>query len=100
MFLRGLGMREIVRDYLDLKIARRGFIKRMSQAGFGAAAAASALKSLEPLVHAQAPSAGAAAAAPGPGLVTPFEGNGGELLAEQLRAAGVKFLFLGNGSGV
>jgi thiamine pyrophosphate-dependent acetolactate synthase large subunit-like protein len=93
-------MREIVRDYLDQKIARRGFIKRMSQAGFGAAAAASALKSLEPLVHAQAPQAGAAAAAPAPGLVTPFEGNGGELLAEQLRAAGVKFLFLGNGSGV
>ena len=90
-------MREIVRDYLDLKIPRRGFMKRMSQAGFGVAAAASALESLEPLVHAQGTQAGAS---PSPGLVTPFEGTGGELLAEQLRAAGVKFLFLGNGSGV
>lgn len=90
-------MRDIVRDYLDLKIPRRGFIKRMSQAGFGAAAAASALESLEPLVHAQAPDAGVPSS---PGLMTPFEGTGGELLAEQLRAAGVKFLFLGNGSGV
>jgi benzoylformate decarboxylase len=72
-------------------------MKRMSQAGFGVAAAASALKSLEPLVHAQATQAGAS---PSPGLVIPFEGTGGELLAEQLRAAGVKFLFLGNGSGV
>lgn len=90
-------MREIVRDYLDLKIPRRGFMKRMSQAGFGVAAAASALKSLEPLVYAQGTQAGAS---PSPGLVIPFEGTGGELLAEQLRAAGCKFLFLGNGSGV
>jgi thiamine pyrophosphate-dependent acetolactate synthase large subunit-like protein len=72
-------------------------MKRMSQAGFGVAAATSTLKSLEPLVHAQ----GTQAAAPtAEGLMTPFEGTGGELLAEQLRAAGVKYLFLGNGSGV
>ena len=90
-------MREIVRDYLDLRVPRRGFMKRMSQAGFGVAAASSALRSLEPLVHAQEAQA---AASPSPGLVTPFEGTGGELLAEQLRAADVKFLFLGNGSGV
>jgi thiamine pyrophosphate-dependent acetolactate synthase large subunit-like protein len=90
-------MRDIVKDYLDLKIPRRGFMKRMSQAGFGVGAAASALKSLEPLVHAQGTQAGAS---PSPGLVMPFEGTGGELLAEQLQAAGVKFLFLGNGSGV
>jgi thiamine pyrophosphate-dependent acetolactate synthase large subunit-like protein len=90
-------MREIVRDYLDGRIPRRAFIKRMSQAGFGIAAAASALKSLEPLVYAQETPAGAS---PSPGLVTPFEGTGGELLAEQLRAAGIKYLFLGNGSGL
>ena len=106
-------MREIVRDYLDGRIPRRTFVKRMSQAGFGAAAAASALKSLEPLAHAQGgqaaqPQGGQAAPvqgspagdSPAGGLVIPFEGTGGELLAEQLRAAGIKFLFLGNGSGL
>ncbi len=98
-------MRDIVKDYLDGRIPRRAFIKRMSQAGFGVAAAASALKSLEPLVYAQGTPAGAspspqAGASPSPGLVIPFEGTGGELLAEQLRAAGVKYLFLGNGSGL
>src|SRR5207248_11383872 len=41
----------------------------------------------------------AAPATPGT-LITPFQGTGGELLAEQLRAAGTKYLFLGNGSGL
>lgn len=90
-------MREIVRDYLDRTMPRRDFFKRMSQAGFGTAAALSALESLEPVLQAQGADAGAAAS---PGLVTPFQGTGGELLAEQLRAAECRYLFLGNGSGV
>jgi len=97
-------MRDIVRDYLDGRIPRRAFMKRMSQAGFGVAAATSVLKSLEPLAHAQARSGARAQNGqvnfPAAGLTTPFEGNGGEVLVEQLRAAGVKFLFLGNGSGL
>ena len=89
-------MRDIVRDYLDQTIPRRSFVKRMSQAGFGVTAVTSVLKSLEPLVQAQSAQAGDAPAE----LLTPFEGNAGEVLAEQLRAAGIKFLFLGNGSGL
>ncbi|PYS14473.1 MAG: hypothetical protein DMG15_08030 [Acidobacteria bacterium] len=97
-------MRDIVRDYLDGRIPRRAFMKRMSQAGFGVAAAASALKSLEPLARAQAGQGtrgqSSQADSRAGGLTIPFEGTGGELLVEQLRAAGVKFLFLGNGSGL
>ena len=98
-------MRDIVKDYLDGLIPRRAFMKRMSQAGFGVAAAASALKSLEPLARAQSGQGARGQAqtsvnSPAGSLTTPFEGTGGELLAEQLRAAGVKFLFLGNGSGL
>src|SRR4051812_21974621 len=110
-------MRQIVKDYLDGLIPRRTFIKRMSRAGFGAATTASVLTSLEPLAHShaqeqegtpaeggQAPrgrgQAGAAATATPGTLITPFQGTGGELLAEQLRAAGTKYLFLGNGSGL
>src|SRR5437867_11611053 len=98
-------MRDIVKDYLDGLIPRRAFMKRMSQAGFGVAAAASALKSLEPLARAQAGREtrgqnSQAADSPAGGLTIPFEGTAGELLAEQLRAAGVKYLFLGNGSGL
>ena len=47
-------MRAIVGDYLDGRISRRGFMSRMSQAGFSALAASSALQSLDPLVQAQA----------------------------------------------
>src|SRR2546427_7935652 len=98
-------MRDIVKDYLDGLIPRRAFMKRMSQAGFGVAAAASALKSLEPLARAQSGQGARGQAqtsvnSPAGSLTTPFEGTGGELLAEQLRVAGVKFLFLGNGSGL
>ncbi len=98
-------MRDIVKDYLDGLIPRRAFMKRMSQAGFGVAAAASALKSLEPLARAQSGrgargQAQTSADSSAGSLTKPFEGTGGELLAEQLRAAGVKFLFLGNGSGL
>src|SRR5205807_1069384 len=103
-------MRQIVKDYLDGLIPRRTFMKRMSQAGFGAAATASVLKSLEPLAQAQEQEetpaeggqaargrGGQAAPAPPGTLIAPFQGTGGELLAEQLRAAGTKYLFLGNG---
>jgi len=52
-------MREIVKDYLDGSIPRRTFMKRMSRAGFGVAAIASALESLEPLAQAQGGGQGA-----------------------------------------
>lgn len=66
-------MRKIVGDYLDGKIPRRGFMSRMSQAGFSALTASSALQSLDPLVQA-APQGGQSAA----GSIIPFEGTGGE----------------------
>src|SRR5262249_6458032 len=91
-------MRDIVKDYLDGLIPRRAFMKRMSQAGFGVTAAASALKSLEPLARAQSGrgtrgQAQTSADSSAGTLTTSFEGTGGEMLAEQLRAAGVKVLF-------
>ena len=55
-------MRKIIGDYLDGRISRRGFMSRMSQAGFSALAASSALQSLDPLVQA-APQGGQTAVA-------------------------------------
>jgi thiamine pyrophosphate-dependent acetolactate synthase large subunit-like protein len=89
-------MREIVKEYLDHRISRRGFMTRMTGAGFGTVAAASALRSLEPAVQASS----AQGSAPAAGGLISFRGTGGEILAEQLKAAGIKFLFLGNGSGL
>lgn len=88
-------MRELVRDYLEGSISRRTFMRRMTMAGFTTVAATSALKSLQPLSAVQAAEVDDAMQP-----VNPFNGRVGELLAEQLKAAGVEFLFLGNGSGL
>ncbi len=87
-------MRELARDYLGGRISRRRFLSRSAAAGFGLAAARSALGSLEPMLRQEAMNTTRAA------TTTVFTGTGGELLAEQLRAAGVRFLFVCNSSGM
>lgn len=83
-------MRELVDQYLRNNLSRRGFLNRMAQAGFSALAAKSVLAALPPVF-------GQTGEKP---YTRVFRGTGGELLAEQLRAAGVEYLFLGNASGV
>ena len=83
--------RELVEDYLGRRLSRRGFLGGLSRLGFGAGAATALVDSLAPLAAA-ATEGGAAAAAPA------LEGTGGQLLVEQLRAAGVRFLFNCNSS--
>ena len=84
-------MRALVRDYLDLGLSRRGFLKAMAAAGFTLTAAESVLKNLAPVAHAETA---------GKEYWKEFEGNGGELLAEQVLQTGNEYLFVGNGSGL
>ncbi|MCI0391941.1 MAG: thiamine pyrophosphate-binding protein [Acidobacteria bacterium] len=82
-------MREMASDLLSGKINRRAFVRRMAGAGFSLVAAKSAADSLEPLALS--------------GISTEtktFAGTGGELLAKQLLAAGTKFIFVANSSGM
>lgn len=82
-------MRELVTAYLDKRVSRRRFINRMASWGFSAAAASAILESLIPVAEAES-----LAATPGADpSVKVIEGTGGELLVEQLRAAGVRFIF-------
>lgn len=90
-------MREIVKEYLGQAISRRSFIRKSTAAGFSAAAARSALCALEPIVNAKASSPFYASSG---SSTRSFTGTGGELLAEQLRAAGVHFIFVCNSSGM
>ncbi len=87
-------MRELVRSYLQKGLNRRGFVERMVQSGFSLVAANAVLASLAP-AFAQDDAKGGAKP-----YTRTFRGTGGELLAEQLREAGVEYLFLGNGTGV
>src|SRR5215470_16857427 len=86
-------MRDSVKDYLERGLSRRAFIRRTTAAGFSLAAAESAMNALEPLISA------AHHDAPANDIKT-FTGAGGELLAEQLRAAGTQFIFVCNSSGM
>src|SRR5712692_10074166 len=78
-------MRELVREYLDLGISRRSFIRKAAAAGFSLPAARSAAAALAPLQAAG---------------TRPITGTGGELLAEQLLAVGTRFVFICNSSGM
>src|SRR5262247_2774781 len=82
-------MRDLAGEYLGDRISRRAFIRRSSAAGFSLAAAESAANALTALTS----SAQRASA-------SPFAGTGGELLAEQLRAFGTRFIFICNSSGM
>ena len=80
-------MRNLADRYLLGEISRRDFVRLSTAAGFSLAAARSAAGALESVA-----SRGAA--------TTTFQGTGGELLAEQLRAAGIRFIFICNSSGM
>ncbi len=83
-------MRELVQRYLQNGLSRRGFVQRMVQSGFSLMAANSVLAALRPVFQQDR-------AQP---YTRTFRGTGGELLAEQLRDAGVEYLFLGNATGL
>ncbi len=82
-------MRDFAGEFLRDRISRRAFIRKASAAGFSLAAAESAAAALDPLARAAQRA-----------LVRSFVGTGGELLAEQLRAFGTRFIFVCNSSGM
>lgn len=84
-------MQELVKDLIQHKLTRRGFLSSMAVAGYSAGAARSALASVSPFVQ----ESRAAEA-----LTRTVTGTGGELLAEQLIEAGAQFMFVSNGSGL
>jgi len=91
-----MSMQGLVKDYLGGRISRRSFIRRSTAAGFSVVAAHSAIDALQPIVNANR----AATVSTTTGSTTTVNGTGGELLAEQLRAAGVRFIFVCNSSGM
>ena len=89
-------MRDLVKDYLGKKVSRRSFISKATAAGFTVAAARSSLGSLEPIVRAETVRSTTAATT----STRSFSGTGGELLAEQIRSTGTRFIFICNSSGM
>jgi thiamine pyrophosphate-dependent acetolactate synthase large subunit-like protein len=82
-------MRDLVHAFISRRIDRRGFAKGMMAAGFSVAAAESVVAALAPMAAAQDAPAG---------KFRTLEGTGAYLLVQQLKAAGVKHVFYGNGT--
>ena len=76
-------MRHLVAQLLTNGISRRDFVRRLAAAGVTTAAVDSILASVDAL--AQTPVA--------PEAIRVFQGTGGEAMAEQLIASGVKYVF-------
>lgn len=84
-------MRELVSLFLDHRLSRRDFAKRLMALGYTASATASILEPLEAIE----PIRPSAAARDDERVIS---GTGGELLVAQARAAGVEYLFTNPGS--
>lgn len=86
-------MRELVTEFLNHNLSRRGFLRKMVAAGFSTVAAESVLESLNPFVVAGAP-----LRTDGTTGYKTVKGTGADVLVEQWAAAGTEFVIIGNSS--
>ncbi len=84
-------MRELLRDYMEGHLSRRSFFQRLVAAGFTATAASSVIRSAESGEQEELVD----------GVGSSFytqSGTGAELLCEQVKAAGTRYIFSNPGS--
>lgn len=82
-------MRDLAMRFLNGELSRRGFLKGLLATGVSLTAAQSVVDSFKSYAEAQDIP---------PSVIKPFQGEAGELIAECLRAAKVKYMFFCNGS--
>ncbi len=88
-------MKELIKQYLDHGLSRRQLISGLSALGMSARRRqGSGAKS-----RADGPGRAPAAAAAATGAIREVEGNGGALFVEQLKAAGVEYIFFNPSTG-
>ena len=80
-------MKELIRQYLDKSISRRDLTKGLTAAGLTVATAKTIAQSLA------TPAAAQTAAPAAQPKIRDFRGTGGALFVQQLKAAGVEFIF-------
>ena len=84
-------MKELIKQYLDNGISRRGLMTGLSALGMSSVAVKAVAESLETF--------GQGAAPPPPSAVRQMKGTGGELFVQQLKAAGVQHIFFNPSTG-
>jgi benzoylformate decarboxylase len=83
-------MKELAYQFLEGRTSRRGFIQALTALGVSTAGVSRTVRALEAVSPEETAAASAAA--------RDFTGTGGELMVEQMKAAGVKYLFTNPGS--
>jgi benzoylformate decarboxylase len=84
-------MKELIKNFLDDGVSRRQLMTGLSALGMSSVAANAMAQSLAPF--------GQAAAAPAPAAVREMRGTGGALFVQQLKAAGVEYIFFNPSTG-
>ena len=87
-------MKGLIKQYLDRSVSRRGLLSGLASVGMSSIAARSMASSLAPF-QAQAQQQGEDL----PSWMRVVEGTGGKLLVEQLKAAGISYIFVNPSSG-
>jgi benzoylformate decarboxylase len=85
-------MKELIKQYLDRGISRRRLVSGLSALGMSTVAAKAVAQNLAPLSQNRAPD-------PAPAAIREVAGNGGKLFVEQLKAAGVEYIFFNPSTG-
>jgi benzoylformate decarboxylase len=88
-------IKDLIKGYVDNNLSRRQFLAGLAGLGLSASAASSLAKDLNPFVT----RTDDADPEPLPGWARSVHGTGGQLIIEQLKAAGVEHLFINASSG-
>jgi thiamine pyrophosphate-dependent acetolactate synthase large subunit-like protein len=89
-------MKELIKQYLDQGLSRRQLVSGLSAIGMSSVAARAVAQNLAPFGQGGGPATGQAVA---PAAIREVEGNGGKLFVEQLKAAGVEYIFFNPSTG-
>jgi thiamine pyrophosphate-dependent acetolactate synthase large subunit-like protein len=89
-------MKDLIKQYLDQGMSRRQLVSGLSALGMSTVAAKAMAQNLAPAAAGQTAVPAASAA---PAVIREVEGNGGRLFVEQLKAAGVEYIFFNPSTG-
>jgi thiamine pyrophosphate-dependent acetolactate synthase large subunit-like protein len=89
-------MKDLIKQYLDQGMSRRQLVSGLSALGMSTVAAKAMAQNLAPAAAGQTAAPATSAA---PAAIREVEGNGGQLFVEQLKAAGVEYIFFNPSTG-
>ena len=88
-------MKDLIKQYIDHGMSRRQLVSGLSALGMSSVAAKAVAQNLSPLGQ----GAATPSATDSPTAIRDVEGNGGKIFVEQLKSAGVEYIFFNPSTG-